>query len=45
MRSEAVDKAMQEFAETFRERLTAMLSAPNANAAVQASIPSPSPIL
>mmetsp|Transcript_32657 Transcript_32657/g.59950 ORF Transcript_32657/g.59950 Transcript_32657/m.59950 type:complete len:125 (-) Transcript_32657:48-422(-) len=36
-RSEAVDRAMQEFAETFRERLSAMLSAPNAAAAVQAA--------
>lgn len=36
-RSEAVDKAMQDFAETFRERLSAMLSAPNAAAAVQAA--------
>lgn len=36
-RSEAVDKAMQDFAETFRERLSAMLSAPNASAAVQAA--------
>lgn len=36
-RSEAVDRAMQDFAETFRERLSAMLSAPNAAAAVQAA--------
>lgn len=36
-RSEAVDRAMQEFAETFRERLSTMLSAPNAAAAVQAA--------
>mmetsp|Transcript_9919 Transcript_9919/g.15895 ORF Transcript_9919/g.15895 Transcript_9919/m.15895 type:complete len:606 (-) Transcript_9919:34-1851(-) len=36
-RTEAVDKAMQDFAETFRERLSAMLSAPNAAAAVQAA--------
>jgi hypothetical protein len=37
VRSEAVDKAMQDFAETFRERLSTMLSAPNAAAAVQAA--------
>merc|ERR1712187_39176 len=35
-RSEAVDRAMQDFAETFRQRLSAMLAAPNAAAAVQA---------
>jgi hypothetical protein len=36
-RSNAVDAAMQDFAETFRERLSAMLSAPSAVAAVQAA--------
>jgi len=40
-RSEAVDRAMQEFAETFRERLSGMLSAPNAAAAVQAAANGP----
>jgi len=40
-RSEAVDRAMQDFAETFRERLSGMLSAPNAAAAVQAAASAP----
>jgi len=40
-RSEAVDRAMQDFAETFRERLSGMLSAPNAAAAVQAAANGP----
>eukprot|EP00440_Ansanella_granifera_P055355 gb/GFBE01060008.1/.p1 GENE.gb/GFBE01060008.1/~~gb/GFBE01060008.1/.p1 ORF type:complete len:628 (+),score=122.08 gb/GFBE01060008.1/:1-1884(+) len=34
---EAVQRTMEEFATVFRERLTAMLSAPNANAAVTAA--------
>jgi len=32
-RSEAIDRAMEDFAEAFRDRLSAMLSAPNAAAA------------
>jgi len=43
-RSEAVDRAMQDFAETFRERLSAMLSAPNAAAAVQAAAATKGPV-
>jgi len=34
---DAVKRTMEEFAITFRERLSAMLSAPNANAAVTAA--------
>jgi len=36
-RPEAVQRTMEEFANVFRERLSAMLSAPNANAAVTAA--------
>jgi len=36
-RPEAVEQAMQEFASVFRERLSSMLSAPNASAAVQSA--------
>merc|ERR1719414_257899 len=37
-RPEAVDRTMQEFADVFRERLTAMLSAPNAAAAAATNV-------
>merc|ERR1712242_400106 len=36
-RPEAVERSMQEFAEVFRARLTAMLAAPNAAAAASAA--------